>query len=81
LREAPWCQVRLGTVSTSEALIRDAELIALWVLHYGPAVSSNMVLADDSGAAGDELVDERWVRLYQVEMELGSWRVSARTRD
>ena len=36
-----------------QLLARDAEFVALWVLHYGPVLAGYLVIADDRGTEPD----------------------------
>src|SRR5579859_6226122 len=57
-----------GSVPAGEALGREAELVALGVLHHGPAVSRDLVLAGDCGAKPDQLIDGCGGWIHQVEV-------------
>jgi hypothetical protein len=43
----------VGSVKAGEALGRDAEFVALRVVHYGPALAGYLVFADDRGTKPD----------------------------
>jgi hypothetical protein len=43
----------VGSVKAGEALSRDAEFVALRVLHYGPALAGYLVFADERGTKPD----------------------------
>jgi len=43
----------VGSVKAGEALGRDAEFVALRVVHYGPALAGYLVCADDRGTKPD----------------------------
>jgi hypothetical protein len=45
------------SVSASEALGRDAEFVAFRILHHGPALAWDLMLADDRAAKPNELVN------------------------
>lgn len=49
----------LAQSPAGDAFGRDAEFVALWVLHHGPAMGSSrqLMFADDRGAVPHELVD------------------------
>ena len=60
----------VGSVKAGEAVGRDAEFVALWVLHYGPALAGYLVFADDRDtepissvtASGSGLTKSMWTR-------------------
>src|SRR6185437_3883942 len=62
---------RASGLGAGEALVGDAELVALGVLQHGPAVASAgyLVGADNSGAEPGQLVDSAWVGHHQVEVD------------